>query len=307
MRSSWPHRTFTVGLVLTLGMAPALESQIARSIPQIVSTVWLEDRLDDPSIVIVHVANERQYAAAHIPGARLLAWEAFTERQGRLYAELPAAETLRQALESIGVSNESSIVLYSPRGHPTAAGRLYVTLAYLGLAHRTAMLDGGLDLWRAEGRPVTTEMPAVVRGTLDVQPRDDVVVHFDWMRARFEDPTLAVLDARTDEFYTGAAGVTMHAARPGHIPGAGNVPFTSLTDESGRFRDEATLRRMLTVAGATPGKRVVTYCHLGMQASLLYFVADYLGYDARLYDGSFEDWSGRPEPPVERSPETRQQ
>jgi thiosulfate/3-mercaptopyruvate sulfurtransferase len=86
--------------------------------------------------------------------------------------------------------------------------------------------------------------------------------------------------------------------RAGHIPGAANVPFSSLTSEVTTMRDESRLRGLFEAAGAARGDTVVTYCHVGLQASLLYFNARRLGYAARIYDGSFEDWSRRSELPV---------
>lgn len=264
----------------------------------LVSTSWLADHLDDPSVVIIHVGNPDTYEAGHIPGARLLSYDDFTVRRPPLYTELPGVEALREVLERSGVSDDSHLVLYHTRGYPTMVGRLFVTLEYLGVENRISVLDGGLTTWDAEGRPTEQSAPAVLRGTLTVHPRSDVVVDRDWVREHYRDTAVRVLDARTPQFYTGAAGVTMHAFRPGHIPGAGNLPFTSLTDDSGRFKSPHELHTMFVESDATPNKRVVTYCHLGQQASLLYFVARYLGYDASMYDGSFEDWSADETLPV---------
>jgi thiosulfate/3-mercaptopyruvate sulfurtransferase len=286
-----------VGLLLTGG--PEATYAQARNDSLLVTTRWLAERLDEPSLVIIHVGNEATYETGHIPGARYLGYDAFTERRGRLYTELPALQELDRVLEEIGVSTDSRIVIYQPRGVPTMAGRLFVTLEYLGLGHRTSILDGGLAAWNSEGRPTTTDVPVVLRGSLSVRPQQDVVVDHRYVMQRYRDPSVAVLDARDRQYYTGEAGVTMHAFRPGHIPGAGSVPFSGVTDSSGRFKSRPLLRSMFSKAGAAPDKHVVTYCHLGQQASLLYFVARYLGYDSRMYDGSFEDWSARDDLPVE--------
>lgn len=291
------RRIIALPTTLVVVAAGALAAHTTDSL--LVSTAWLADRLHDPSLVIIHVGNRGAYDRGHIPGARFLDYGAFTERRGRLYTELPAPDSLERLLEGIGVSDDSRIILYQPSNHPTMAARLFVTLEYLDLGARTSMLNGGLQAWQAEGRPTSTDSPRVSTGSLTVRPRDDIVVDHGWVATQVETPSVAVLDARTPEFYTGEAGITMHAFRPGHIPGAGNVPFTTLTDASGRFKDRATLRTMFAEAGAGPGKRVVTYCHLGQQASLLYFVARYLGYEARMYDGSFEDWSARDDLPVD--------
>ncbi len=90
--------------------------------------------------------------------------------------------------------------------------------------------------------------------------------------------------------------------RAGRLPGAGNVPFTWLTGELGRFRDAKQLRRLFARAGVSPGDTVVTYCHIGIQACAAYVAARSLGHDVRFYDGAYEDWSRRPELPVGKGP-----
>ena len=95
--------------------------------------------------------------------------------------------------------------------------------------------------------------------------------------------------------------------RGGHIPKAKNIPFSSLVEEgNNRFKSATALRELFSQADVKTGSSVATYCHIGQQASLLYFVARYLGYDAHVYDGSFEDWSSRSELPVEKSAVVKQ-
>jgi thiosulfate/3-mercaptopyruvate sulfurtransferase len=112
-------------------------------------------------------------------------------------------------------------------------------------------------------------------------------------------PNVAIVDARLAEFYTGEKIPSQR--RAGHIPGAINIPFASLLDESGRFLSVEALRAKFEATGAHPGQQVVTYCHIGQQASLGYFVARYLGYDARMFDGSWQEWSAHNELPTETS------
>jgi thiosulfate/3-mercaptopyruvate sulfurtransferase len=199
--------------------------------------------------------------------------------------------------ESLGVSNDSRIVLYWGKDWVSPTTRVFLTLDYLGLGDRTSILDGGFAAWTASGGPVTTEVASVARGTLTVTPRPDIIVDAKSVRAAIGDSRAAIIDARARRFYTGqAAG--MHA-REGHIPGAGSLPFSSLLDDRGTFKSRATLETMLDGASAMPGKRVIAYCHIGQQATVVYFAARLLGRDARLYDGSWDQWSRMSELPIE--------
>jgi thiosulfate/3-mercaptopyruvate sulfurtransferase len=132
-----------------------------------------------------------------------------------------------------------------------------------------------------------------------VRPRHDVVVGAAEVAAALGQSDVALIDARHTVFYEGRD--TNHV-RPGHLPGARNVPFTAMVDSTGFLLPPVRLSTLFEAAGAAPGDRVVTYCHIGQQASLVWFAARLLGYDARLYDGSFTEWTTLPQYPVERTP-----
>ena len=145
---------------------------------------------------------------------------------------------------------------------------------------------------------MTTEVVTPKQGKLKVNPRSALVVDAAWVNSNAKKDGIKILDARAPQFYSGAEVGRM--PRGGHIPGAVNIPFSSLLEDStNKFKSAAALRELFKSAGATPGTTVATYCHIGQQASLLYFAARYLGYNAHLYDGSFEEWSRKAELPVE--------
>lgn len=258
----------------------------------LVSPDWLAARIADPSLVILHTGSAQDFSSGHIPGARLvtLADLSVTGDRG-LRLELPRTEMLREALRKLGVSNASHVVIYPAGDSVQSATRVWFTFDYLGLGDRAALLDGGLAAWRAAGHPVSTDPPpAAPLGELTLTPRPDLVVDAEFVRTRAG--SIDLIDARTPEFYSGANPGMM--PRAGHIPGARNVPFTSLLDQQRRLQPQPALEALL--GQSTPA---VAYCHIGQQATLVYFAARYLGRDIRLYDGSFQDWSTRPGLPVE--------
>jgi len=267
----------------------------------IVSTEWLAKHLKDDSLVLLQVGEKDEYTAAHIPGAQFIALADISTPRGEgLALELPALAQLKTAFEKLGVSDKSRIVVYFSKDWVTPTARVFFTLDYLGLGDRTSILDGGLPAWRAEGRSVTTEVRTPALGKLTPRPNAKLVVDAAWVNANLNKPGVMVLDARASKFYTGEEVGRM--PRGGHIPGAKSIPFSSLVEDSNKFKSIDALRQLFNTAGVKKGDSVATYCHIGQQASLLYFVARYLGYDAHLYDGSFEDWSHRPELPVMKSP-----
>ena len=287
-------------LLATLAAAAALPgAATAQSAPKfdapVVSTEWLAGNLNDPSVVVLHLSNiRRDYTAGHIPGARFLWINDIAPSTPDLNTELPPVAKLDSVLESLGVSDDSRIVVYGPTVS-TMVARVFMTLDYLGAGDRTAVLDGGFNAWKAEGRAVSTEAPKVARGKFTPRVRKDVVVDADFVKANIDKPGIRILDARTPDFYNGTVSGPMAGgyARQGHIQSASNVPFTALTDSTGKLKDRATITAMFTSAGVQPSDRVVTYCHVGQQGSLLLLAARYAGLQASLYDASYEDWSPR--------------
>jgi thiosulfate/3-mercaptopyruvate sulfurtransferase len=264
----------------------------------LVSTEWLASRLQDLSVVILHVGSQKDYEAGHIPGARLvtLADISVTDPTG-LRLEMPPVASLEEAFGRLGVTDAARVIVYTGADSIQSATRVWFTLDSLGLGDRAALLDGGLALWRAQGRPLTTEAPPAVAEKIAAHRAADRIVSAEWLRAHLEDPKVQVLDARLPEFYNGSNAGGM--PRAGHIPGAGSVPYSSVLDEGGRLKSAEALRGLMMPRSDRQPALTVTYCHIGQQATVLYFVARYLGLDVRLYDGSFQDWSRRPELPIE--------
>ena len=283
---------------LTLLACVTLPSAAAgQAVTTLVPLDWLDKHLRDPKVVVIHAATQKgDYDAGHIPGARWLAWQAYTTTQNGLATELPGIAALDSALEAIGVSDDSHVVISG--GPIQTSARLFFTLEYFGLP-RVSMLDGGIDAWRESGRPLEQAAPNAARGSVTLRPVSARLVDATWLSANLENPAVAVLDARVPEFYHGLYTSNSTNPRPGRVPGARNIPFTWLTGELTAFRKPDKLAALFAKAGVNKGTKVVTYCHVGMQATVLYLAARILGYDAALYDGSFEEWSKRMEFPVQ--------
>jgi thiosulfate/3-mercaptopyruvate sulfurtransferase len=258
---------------------PASDPQVRKSL--IVSTEWLAQHLKDESLVLLQVGEKAEYTAEHIPGAQFIALADISTPRGEgLALELPSLNQLKTAFEKLGVSDKSRIVVYFSKDWVTPTARVFLTLDYLGMGDRTSILDGGLPVWRAEGRPVTTEVRAPATSlkqrkfTPHANPK--IVVDAAWVSANLNKPGVMILDARAAKFYSGEDVGRM--PRGGHIPGAKSIPFSSLVEDSdNKFKSIETLRQLFNNAGVKKGDSVTTYCHIGQQASLLYFVARYLG------------------------------
>jgi thiosulfate/3-mercaptopyruvate sulfurtransferase len=263
----------------------------------LITPAQLREQIARGGVVLLHIGERADYNAGHIPGARFFPYDAVSRQNAGLMLELPTASTLDSLFESLGVSDDSRVVLYWGKDWYSPTTRVFLTLDYLGLGDRTSILDGGFAAWRSAGAPVTTDVPRVVRGSLTVHPRPDVVVDAKTLRAAIGDGRTAIIDARDSRFYTGEAE-GMHA-REGHVPGARNLPFKALIDENGAFKSRQQLETILDAAGATSGKRVIGYCHIGQQATMVYFAGRLLGRDVHLYDGSWDEWSRRSELPIE--------
>ncbi len=272
-----------------------------------ISPEWLSAHLEDPWVVVLQVGTDSaSYATEHIPGARFLDVKQIAVSRGGLTNQVPSIARLRTAYGGEGVSDSSRVVVY---GAPLAAARAFVTLDVLGLGGRTALLDGGERVWREEGRGLSggTQASATSAGSggspgsVGGKAQPGRVVDAAWVEEHRTHPGVVLLDARGADQYSGqVAGEGV--PRPGHIPGAHDLDWhrTIVSLDRPRLKDAGTLRALFRGAGAEPGDTIVAYCRTGMEASFLYYVARYLGYTARLYDGSFLDWSRHPDLPVER-------
>jgi len=266
----------------------------------LVTTEWLAEHLNDKNLVLLHAHwTNGSYKRSHIPGARFLWLNALAKDTPEQNTVLPSTAEARAVLKDLGITDKSRIIVYFEGQNMTMATRMVLTFSYLGLGNRVALLDGGFDAWKDERRSVSKEIPKVKPGTFVPILHPEVVNDAEWVRTHLSDPTVTVNDARARRFYDGAAGTP-----PGHLPHAVSIPFSSVADSTNRMLSPDSLRAVFERAGVKPGSHLVTYCHVGQQATLVYLAARLIGYDVSVYDGSFQDWSDR-ELPVETPSEKK--
>jgi thiosulfate/3-mercaptopyruvate sulfurtransferase len=241
----------------------------------IVSTDWLQAHLKDRNVRVVDVSEHGTYESGHIAGAVFMDHMATVGPGHRL---LPP-DALAKAWAKAGVTDDSRVVLYGDS--PMATGWMYLSLSAIGHGDHVSMLDGGVRLWESEKRDVSKAAPTVAPGTLTVKPAPDVMVDADYVRSRLESPTVRILDVRTNGEFAG-----------GHLPGATLILWQNLFADTKtmKFKPREEMRALLAAAGVKDGQEVITYCAVGMRASLMYFAARAVGVPAKVYVGSWQDW-----------------
>lgn len=268
----------------------------------LVSAEWLAAHRTDPGLVILHVSmDQNEYAREHVSGARWVDPHRLI-RNGPPGTEIPAIEAIDSVLESLGLTDQSRIVFY---GDTWMAPRIFLALEYAGLGDRTALLDGGLRAYRAARGLVSNETPVWSRGSLTTRAHPEILVEAGWLAEHLKDAGVALTDGRSPGEYA-ATDLSERLPRPGHIPGAMNLPWeqtftdgpAALEGVPSKLKPRAELRRLFENAGYRDGKQLVTYCTIGLRAGHLYFVARYLGLRPRIYDGSMSEWSRKTELPV---------
>jgi thiosulfate/3-mercaptopyruvate sulfurtransferase len=299
--------SLSVALLATpAASAPAQYGKPTRA-DLLVTSDWLATQLENPKLVLFHVGEKPEYDAGHIPGARFLDLRdisaPMTMDTTVLALEMKSPDQLRQSLEQLGISDDSRVVIYYGNDWVSPSTRALLTLQYAGLGARASILDGGLPEWKKANHSVTTVVPAAPkRGTIASRPVTPIIVDADFVKAHIRAPGFTIVDARNTIFYDGpiqpasgtmANGQPRRPIVPNHLPGAVNIVFESVFDDTNHLLPEARLRELFSAAGVKPDDTIIAYCHVGQQATALLFAAEALGYNVKLYDGSFQDWEKR--------------
>jgi thiosulfate/3-mercaptopyruvate sulfurtransferase len=274
----------------------------------LVSTDWLAAELGSPDLVVFdatkYLPNEPQdgrteFLQAHIPGARYFDIDQVADPDTDLPHMVPSAGRFAKLLGGLGVANSTRVVFYDQKGLASAARGWWLMRLFGHDA--AAVLDGGLPKWLREERPVETDEPA---------PAEPAAFRPDFRATRLrgigdmlrnvKTSQEQVLDARASGRFTGAIPEPRAGMRSGHIPGALNLPYTDLLHRDGTFRSPADVKARLTEAGIDGDRTVVTSCGSGVTACILTLGLVVAGMpEGAVYDGSWTEWGGRADTPVE--------
>jgi len=266
-------------------MIAILALAVAASAAPLVSTEWLQAHLNDSNVRVIFAGESDDYRRGHIAGARSLDHMDTVDSGHHLLPPAALAERFAVA----GAEDGAHIVLYGDA--PMATGWIYMALASIGHGGDVSLLDGGTTLWTAEGRALSKTAVPAGSGRLTVRPAPDVIVDRAWVRGHLQSPSIRLLDVRTTDEW-----------KKGHLPGATLVQWQDLLADQRtlKFKSIDEIRALLAAAGVTPNQEVVTYCAIGMRASLMYWAAHAAGIPARVYVGSYQDWVRDSTSPVVR-------
>lgn len=274
----------------TMIMKPLITAEALHSQLQLPELCIVDVRFDlsDPQ------AGRAAYRQGHVPGAHYLHLDehlssSVQDHGGR--HPLPDMTKFKAVLESVGISNSSHVVVYDDSAG-MFAGRLWWLLRYVG-HDRVQVLDGGLSSWKQAGYPLSTDLPQTGQGSFTLNRRPEMQVDMAYVRDNLENPEVLLIDARGRARYRGDTEPI--DAQAGHIPGALNIPFEENLAE-GVYKPAAALAEQYQAA--LEADEVIVYCGSGVSAAHDLIALETLGVNAKLYVGSWSDWSSYPNNPV---------
>jgi thiosulfate/3-mercaptopyruvate sulfurtransferase len=260
----------------------------------LVSIPWALENAANIRLVEVDV-DTTQYATGHAPGAIAFNWQ--SQLQDPVARDIISKEDFEKLLGEAGITPDTHVVLYGDNNNWFAAYAFWL-FKYYG-HEKVSLLDGGRKKWLADGHPTTTDVPTFAPTTYTVGAINaDLRADRDFIRARLEQGAFGLVDVRSTPEYVGdiiaPPGMSETAQRPGHIPGAVNIPWGQAVAEDGTFKSRDELAKLYGGKGISGDAKadIVAYCRIGERSSHTWFALKYiLGYNnVRNYDGSWTEW-----------------
>jgi len=276
----------------------------------LVSTEWLAEHLKAPDLRVVDASwylptmsrnGKMEYQDSHIPGAVFFDIDDIADTDIPLPHMLPSPEKFASRMRRLGIGDGNRIVVYDGSDNHLSAPRAWWMFRVFGHTD-VAVLNGGFKKWRAEGRPVE-DLPPLPRERHYTARRNDMLVRdIEQVKANLSNHREQVVDARSKGRFEASEPEPRIGLRGGHIPGSLNVPSSLMTDpKTGLFQSADALKDIFQQAGMDLGKPTITTCGSGVSACILTLGLHLLGHrQVAVYDGSWTEWAGRPDMPVER-------
>jgi len=269
-----------------------------------VSTDWLEEHLEDKYLTILDVQpNVHDYIQEHVPGAVYMNEGLLRVPLKGLPAMYVSPDSIQANFRRVGLKPDVPVVVCTGTGPFRGWGDgLEQTMMAYSLARfghdKVYVLDGGIDKWKKEGRPLTKVFPKVEESDFTVKVRTEYFVEYEEFKAMKDREDVILLDARPPHVYAGQGPWI----KPGHIPGAINLPWANLMDDKNKrlLKPEEEIQSILKEHGITRDKTIICSCGTGREATNEFILFKwYLGYPkVKIYEGSFTEWSSYPENPT---------